>query len=84
MSTEEEDDASFVIHCTWPDNLTPASTSELVAAALSDTSDGRMQPTMVRLSPAMHAAVKALSDEEDRTMAQTIRRAIRQYLERSA
>lgn len=43
-----------------------------------------MQPTMVRLPPEMHEAVKALAEAEGRTMALTIRRAVRQYLEREA
>lgn len=39
-----------------------------------------LQPTVVRLPPEMHEAVKRRAEEEDRTMAQTIRRAVRQYL----
>lgn len=38
------------------------------------------QATYVRLPHDLHAAVKARAAEEDRTMAQTIRRALRLYL----
>jgi predicted transcriptional regulator len=39
-----------------------------------------LQPTVVRFPPDMHEAVKARAEAEDRTMAQTIRRAVKQYL----
>lgn len=35
---------------------------------------------LVRLTPDLHQELKARADEDDRTMAATIRRAIRQYL----
>ena len=43
--------------------------------------DEPMQPVMVRLPPDLYAEVKAVAQREDRTLAQTIRRAIRLYLE---
>lgn len=43
-----------------------------------------LQPTVVRLPAATHVAIKKLAAENDRTMAQEIRRAIRLHLEREA
>ena len=39
-----------------------------------------MWKVIVRMTPEMHAAVKRRAVAEDRTMAQTIRRAVKQYL----
>lgn len=39
-----------------------------------------LQPTMVRLPVDLHEAVKARAERDDRTMASTIRRAVKQYL----
>ena len=47
---------------------------------ITDTATRREQPTYVRLPTELHEAVKARSQEEDRTMAQTIRVALRYYL----
>jgi len=43
-----------------------------------------VQPTYVRLDRDLHNAVKARSVEEDRTMAQTIRHALKFYLSNTA
>lgn len=40
-------------------------------------------PTVVRFPPDMHAALKARAEADERTMAQTVRRAVKQYLARS-
>ena len=40
-----------------------------------------MQPVMVRMPPDLYEAVKRDAEAEDRTMAQTIRRAVKQYIE---
>lgn len=40
----------------------------------------QLQPTVVRLPVDMHRAVRERSARDDRTMAQTIRRAVKQYL----
>lgn len=40
----------------------------------------RFQPLMVRLPQDLHLAVKDRARAEDRSMAQLVRRAIRQYL----
>ena len=45
---------------------------------ITDTPTER--PTYVRLPTELHEAVKTRSQEEDRTMAQTIRVALRYYL----
>lgn len=39
-----------------------------------------LQATVVRLPADMHQAVRERAERDDRTMAQTIRRAIKQYL----
>lgn len=39
-----------------------------------------LQPTVVRLPVDMHRAIRERAEAEDRTMAQTIRRAVKQYL----
>jgi hypothetical protein len=41
----------------------------------------QLQPTVVRLPADLHQAVRERSARDDRTMAQTIRRAVRQYLD---
>jgi predicted transcriptional regulator len=41
-----------------------------------------MQQVMVRVPPELYAEIQAMAAEEDRTTAQTIRRAMREYLER--
>ena len=41
----------------------------------------RLIPTVVRFPPDVFAALKARAEADDRTMAQTIRRAVRFYLE---
>lgn len=43
-----------------------------------------MKPVMVRLAPAMYEQLKACAEAEDRTVAQTIRRAINHYLREPA
>lgn len=40
----------------------------------------RTEQVMVRLSPEIYEELRANSDEEERTIAQTVRLAIRQYL----
>lgn len=45
---------------------------------------GDPQPMYVRLPAELHAAVKTRSVQEDRTMAQTIRVALRFYLQQTA
>lgn len=40
----------------------------------------RLQPTIVRLPADLHQAVRERAERDDRTMAQTIRRAVKQYL----
>jgi predicted DNA-binding protein len=40
-----------------------------------------MQPVMVRMPEELYAEVKRLADEQDRTIAQTIRRAVKQYVQ---
>ena len=41
-----------------------------------------LRPTLIRLPAAMHDAIRKLAAENDRTMAQEIRRAVRLHLER--
>ena len=43
---------------------------------------GPPQQVLVRMSAEMHEAVKRLAAEQDRSMAQEIRRAVRLHLER--
>ncbi len=43
--------------------------------------NANLQPTVVRLPADLHAAVKQRAQQDDRTMAQTIRRAVKQYLD---
>lgn len=39
------------------------------------------QPVLVRMPPELHQAIKQRAEDEERTMAQTIRRALKRYLE---
>jgi predicted DNA-binding protein len=41
------------------------------------------QPVLVRMGVEMRAELARISEEEDRTMAQTIRRAVRLYIEKA-
>ena len=43
----------------------------------------RLQQMIVRLPPDMHRAVKDRAEREERTVSQTIRRALRLYLARA-
>ncbi|MCA1701918.1 MAG: hypothetical protein LC808_01050 [Actinobacteria bacterium] len=45
-----------------------------------DNDNSEARPMYVRLPPDLHEAVKGRATEEDRTMAQTIRVALRYYL----
>lgn len=44
-------------------------------------SDSETKQVMIRMTPEMHQAVKDHAARNDRTMAQTVRRAVRLYLE---
>lgn len=43
--------------------------------------DSEIQPTLVRLPSDLHAAIKVRAAADDRTMAQTVRVALRYYLQ---
>lgn len=51
-----------------------------MASPASGTNESEDRPMYVRLPAELHSAVKARAAEEDRTMAQTIRVALRFYL----
>lgn len=42
-----------------------------------------MLPVVVRMPPDLYEKVKAMAEFEDRTISQTIRRAVKQYVERA-
>jgi predicted DNA-binding protein len=42
--------------------------------------NGNMEPTVVRMTPAMREALQSLAELNDRTMSAEIRRAIREHL----
>lgn len=50
---------------------------------LRDMSAEKTEPVMVRLTPEVLAQLKARAEREERTVAQTVRFAIRAYLEHS-
>lgn len=45
-------------------------------------SDGDIRPVVIRMPAELHEAVKAKAASEERSMAQAIRYALRQYLEK--
>ncbi len=55
-----------------------------MAVSTQGEQERKVQPTYVRLPSELHRAVKERATAEDRTMAQTIRVALRHYLKTAA
>lgn len=60
---------------------TPTSTTRALERAFLGRMDQSLQPTIIRLPRDLHAAVKERAAEDERTMSQTVRIAIRYYLQ---
>jgi predicted transcriptional regulator len=43
----------------------------------------RLRPVLIRMTPELHDAIKAIAAAEERSIATTMRRALRQYVERA-